>query len=246
MKTAEELYDGAETTEEIVVVDDTKGEPEVEATEDKTEETKTEVKDEPPASSEETQVPLSALTGERDRRQASEAETADLRAQLSESKKVEPTSVFEDEQKQRTEIIEEMKAEFATDANNRSFNQSQFYVGREIGKDVLDQKIEVFKTMVKNNPELHQRMAAAPSPFHELVDIVEQHDELAKMKDLPGYKAQLKAEARAEVKSEFEQEAKDKADLRATIPDSLTGDDSAGGIASKGSFTPPTAKELYD
>lgn len=245
MKTAEELYDSTETTEEIVVVDDTKGETEtVEAAPEKgeTPAEETVTKDASPASSKETQVPLSAMHGERDRRQAAEKENADLRAKIEEANKIDPTSVFEDESKFRNEL----SADFSQQLNNQSLNQSEFFAAREIGRTELDQKIGVFKTLAENNPELAQRFGNAVSPYHELIEIVDQHDEMDKMKDLDGYKAKLKAEARADVKAEIEKEVKDKADLRATIPDSLVGDDSAGGIASKGSFTPPTAKELYD
>lgn len=244
-KSAEELYDGAETTEEIVVVEEPKGEEEtkVEATEETQEaETKEETKDASPASVDETKVPISAMHGERDRRQAAEKENADLRAQIEESKKADPTSVFEDESKFRNEI----SADLSQQLTNQSLNQSEFFTARELGRDVLDQKISVFKELAKDNPELVQRFSNSVSPYHELVDIVNQHDELAKMKDLDGYKAKLRAEAKVEVKAEFEkeQEAKDK--LRDAIPDSLVGDASAGGISSKGSYEPPTAEELYN
>lgn len=244
-KSAEELYDGAETTEEIVVVEEPKGD---EPKEDPKDDPKEDPKDDSdgnggsPPPVDETKVPISAMHGERDRRQAAEKENADLRAQIEESKKADPTSVFEDESKFRNEI----SADLSQQLTNQSLNQSEFFVARELGRDVLDQKISVFKDLAKDNPELVQRFSNSVSPYHELVDIVNQHDELNKMKDLDGYKAKLRAEAKAEVKAEIEkeQEAKDK--LRDAIPDSLVGDASAGGISSKGSYEPPTAEELYN
>ena len=103
MKTAEELYDGKETTEEGIVVEEPKGEEETKQEETKEEsekeskeETKSEeeTKDESPSSVEETKVPISAMHGERDRRQAAEKENAELRAKIDESNKADPTSVF--------------------------------------------------------------------------------------------------------------------------------------------------------
>ena len=251
MKTAEELYDGKETTEEIVVVEEPKGEEETKQEETKeesekesTEETKSEeeTKDESPSSVEETKVPISAMHGERDRRQAAEKENADLRAKLEETNKTDPTSVFEDEAKFRTEI----STDFNKLLNNQSLNQSEFFTAREIGRDVLDQKIAQFKSMAENNPELAQRFANAISPYHELVDIVNQHDEMDKMKDLDGYKAKLKAEAKVEVKKELEAEIEAKKKLHDSLPESLVGDPSAGGLTSKGSFEEPSADELYN
>lgn len=246
--TEAELYDGKGTTEEIVVVDETKGEEETkdEATEETQDAKKEEeTKDESPSSVEETKettVPISAMHGERDRRQAAEKENVALKEKLEESNKTEPTSVFEDESKFRNELA----TDFNQQLTNHSLNQSEFFAARELGRDVLDQKIEAFKKLAEDNPELRQRFAIAVSPYHELVDIVNQHDELDKMKDLDGYKAKLKAEAKVEVKKELEKEIEEKEKLRKSIPDSLVGDDSAGGISSKGTFEKPTAEELYN
>ena len=241
--TEAELYDGKGTTEEIVVVDETKGEEETKDEEpEKETKSEEETKDESPSSVEEPKVPISAMHGERDRRQAAEKENVALKEKLEESNKTEPTSVFEDESKFRNELA----TDFNQQLTNHSLNQSEFFAARELGRDVLDQKIEAFKKLAEDNPELRQRFAIAVSQYHELVDIVNQHDELDKMKDLDGYKAKLRAEAKVEVKQELEKEIEEKEKLRKSIPDSLVGDASAGGISSKGSFEKPTAEELYN
>ena len=198
-------------------------------------------KDASPASEIETKVPISAMHGERDRRQAAEKERDELKAQLDESNKVEPTSVFVDEEKFRQEIASELNQKLT----NASLNQSEFFAGREFGKDVLEQKIEKFKTLIETNPDLKQRFVNAISPYHELVDIVDKHDELAKMDDLDAYKAKLKAEAKAEVKAELEKEAKDKTELRDSVPDSLVGDASVGGLESTDAEPLASAKDVY-
>jgi len=255
MKTADELYNSTGDTKEEIVIEDTTGvkdestdESKVKETETADAETDTKTEDKPksddvsPASGSETMVPVSAIHGERDRRKAAEGQRDELQSKLDEANKTPPTSVFEDETKWREEIT----AGFNQQLTNHSLNQSEFFAARELGREKLDKKIAIFKTLVETNPDLGQRFANAVSPYHELVDIVDQHDDLDKMKDIDAYKATLKAEARVEVKAEMEAEGKAKGDLLDSVPDSLVGDASKGGISSKGSFEPPTADELYN
>lgn len=249
MKDVEEIFDG-ETTEveeptgEVNSADAKPDTTDVVNDKKASEDTQTEdTKAASPAAEDETKVPLSAMHGERDRRKAAERERDEFKAQLTESNKAEPTSVFTDEAAFRTEI----QNDFNQSLTNQSLNQSEFFVADKIGRDVLDQKIEVFKTLVENNPEIRQRFANAVSPYHELVKIVDQHNEMDKMKDLDGYKAKLKAEAKAEVKAELEADGKAKTELRDSIPDSLVDETGKGGLDSKPtSFTPKTAAEVFD
>ena len=183
------------------------------------------------------------MHGERDRRKAAERERDEFKAQLADSKKTDPTSIFEDESKFRSELQTDLSQALV----NQSLNQSEFFVAREIGRDKLDQKIDIFKTLAENNPEIRQRFSNAVSPYHELIDIVNQHDEMGKMKDLDGYKAKLKAEAKAEVVAELEAQGKVKDELRDSVPDSLVNDTGKGGLDSKPtSFTPKTAEDIFD
>jgi hypothetical protein len=187
-------------------------------------------------------VPVAAITGERERRQAAEKERDELRAKLEETEKTPPTSVFTDEAKFREEISQS----FDHRLTNQSLNQSEFFAAREIGRDVLDAKIEVFKDLAENNAEIRARFAGAVSPYHELIDIVDQHEELEKMKDIDGYKARIRAEEREKIKAELEAEEREKAELRNTIPDSLVGDKSAGGLTGGTWDGPPSTEELFD
>lgn len=240
---AEDIFNGKEPEIEVVDTTDKTEEPtgEVEAKDESKDESKEETKEEvsSPDPKDETKVPLSAMHGERDRRKTAEKERDELKAQLEE--KTPLTSVFEDENKFRQEVQDD----FNQSLTNQALNQSEFFVADKIGREVLDKKIEAFKTLVETNPEIRQRFANAVSPYHELVSIVDQHDELAKMEDLPAYKATLKAEAKAEVKAELVAEGKAKDDLRESIPDSLTGDTSAGGLTSKDWGGPAKAKDVY-
>lgn len=200
--------------------------------------------DAPPASTDKTTVPLAALQDERDKRQSAQRERDELQTKLDESvKPTDQTSVFDDEAKFR----DELKSDFNAQLNNQRYNQSQYFVGKEIGEDVLATKVETFKTLAAANPALNQQIADSISPYHELVTIVEQHGELAKMNDLPAYKAQLKAEILAELKADSEKDETDKTKLRESIPESLAGEASAGKRESAQTiFTAPTAEELYD
>lgn len=240
----EELFDALPETELVVEekTEDATGEVKTEAADEaKPEETK-EVEELSPDPKSETQVPISAMHGERDRRKNAETERDELKAQLDKSNETPPTSVFEDEGKFREEVQSSVNSALL----NQSLNQSEFFAAKELGRDVLDQKIVVFKDLAKDNPQLREQFAGAVSPYHELVDIVDRHDELDKMKDLDGYKARLKAEAKAEVKVELEAEEKEKKDLRASIPGSLVGEASAGGLNSGDHEALASAEDTYN
>ncbi|MCH8294483.1 hypothetical protein IH992_25650 [Candidatus Poribacteria bacterium] len=231
---SDEVKPGEGETDTTKVVDDKTGSDDTEAGKKD---------DAPPASKDETQVPLAALQEQRDKRQAVERERDDLLAKLNKSEKPgELTSVFDDEAKFRSEL----QNDFDSQLNNQRYNQSQFFVEQDIGKDVLATKVETFKTLAAANPALTQQMANAISPYHEMVTIVDQHSELAKMQDLPAYKAQLKAEAKAEVLAEMKAGSDDSDKLRDSISDSLAGDASVGKRDSAAVHTPKTAEEVYN
>ena len=252
METPETIYDGEAPPADDKPADDAKptGEAEDKVEDDatsKVEDTPTDTEaekkdDAPPASTEGTTVPLAALQEQRDKRQSAERERDELKSKLDESvKPTDPTSVFDDESKFRDELT----SDFNTELNNQRYNQSQFFVEQDIGKEALAAKTETFKALAAANPALNQQIANAISPYHEMVTIVEQAGELAKMQDLPAYRATLKAEILAEIKADAEKGETDKTTLRDSIPDSLAGEASTGKREAADSFTQKTAKELY-
>lgn len=260
METPQTVYDGAPPADEKPaddkptgevdsdVTDDTKSDT-TDVVDDKTgsDDTKTddtEKKDDaPPASTDGTTVPLAALQEQRDKRQSAERERDDLKSKLdATTKPAETTSVFDDEAKFR----DELKSDFDAQLNNQRYNQSQYFVGREIGEDVLATKTETFKVLAAANPALNQQIANSMSPYHEMVKIVDQHGELDKMKDLDKYKAGIRAELLAEIKADSEKGETDKAKLRDSIPESLAGDSSVGKRTSSEGFTQKTAEEVYN
>lgn len=258
MKTAESIYNGevntdvsdaTETTdiqEKISETADTELKGETETKIDKAPaEADIETGDASPASKNgETTVPLSAMHGERDRRKNAERERDELRSKLDSADTIEAkkTSVFDDESKFRDEIT----GDFNRTLNNQRYNQSQFFAERDIGKDELSVKVDTFKQLVAENPTLNTQINDAPSPYHEMIKIVDQHADFDKIKDIDSYKDKLRAEVRAEVKKELQAEIEGNGKLRNSIPESLVNDASAGGIDTARGFTPKTAEELYN
>jgi len=247
METMEQLLDGKKPEIEVVESTGVKAE-ESEAEEDKTtevEETKAEKEEEsPPDSESDTTIPVAIARDERNKRQAVEKERDALQAQIAEANKTPPTSVFEDEAK----FLQELDSRVNQSMTDSRLDVSEFFAAREFGREVLDQKIGIYEELVKdgNNQELKRRASSSVSPFHELVAIVDERDELDKMKDIDGYRAKIRAEERAAVKAELEKEEEDKRKLRDSVPDSLVGDPSAGGLTSTDADTPATPEDLYN
>lgn len=217
-----------------------------EATAD-TEKQPTPASEAPPASKKDSadtddKIPKAAFIDQRKRRQSAERERDELRTKLDDIDKAEPTSVWTDEGKFR----DEMKRDFDQALMNQTLNTSQFYVEREITKPVLEEKIETFRSLAADNPSLLTRFKEAISPYHELVQIVDQHGELDKMKDLDSYKATLLAEAKVQATKEIKADLDGKAKLRESIPKSLVDEPSAGSVESGSWGGPPTAESIYN
>jgi hypothetical protein len=204
-------------------------------------ETKAKVQ-EPPSGSDETRVPLAALTGERERRQEAQREAEELRAKLAalETKKPAP-SVFEDEKG----FVESLKTDFDSKLINDRLNLSEALAVREFGAEKVKAASAWFKEAATKNPSLADRFRSAPLQFHAVVDMHAEHIELEKMKDLPAYKAQIRAEVEAEVKAKLEADLKEKQKLRDSIPTSLAGDASKGGLKGAAWAGPTPDEEIY-
>jgi hypothetical protein len=179
-----------------------------------------------PEDASENLVPLRAVMSERDKRQKLEAELAELR---SKAEPVEPTSVFENEQQFRSELVNDVNLSLT----NASLNQSQFFAEREFGKEVMAKKIEAFRGIVEQRPILAERFSQAISPFHELVDIVNEFEELDRMQNMDEYKDNLRKEIRAELEKELQGELQEEiekdAKKRNAITPSLAKSGSAAG-----------------
>lgn len=246
MQTDKEIFDGEEPEVE------TKVEPEVETEEKPTGEEQAaapekeaakaedESPDESSPDSEKSTVPITALHGERDRRKAAEDRARELEEQLK-SKKTDPTSVFEDENKFRDEIMSEIRNERLRDR----LELSEKFARKFHGNEVVDEAMDWFIPAAKESPLLQQKFNEAGNDVDKVVELYKAHLEAEKLEDIDAVKAKLKEEAKAEVLKELEAKNSEKSKLRDSIPESLAGDASAGGLSSQ-QFHQPSDEELFD
>ena len=250
MSTMEDIFDETEAVttesepepEKVEVETESKVDETQTATEDVTGEKQVEESTSDESPSTESTVPITALHGERDRRQAAERELEALRAA---QPQVEPdplTSVFESEEG----FVQDLEGKFNEALVNRTLNESQFHAEQKYGAEELAAKVETFKQMASENPQYAQQFAQSVSPYFTLVDLVDKHQEVEAMKDVDGYRAKIEAEVRQKVLKELEDKDVSAADLKSSIPDSLAGDDSKGGLSSAPWSGPASVESIYD
>jgi hypothetical protein len=183
---------------------------------------------------------LKAVLDEREKRQAAQKELEELRKQIAANQPAKPkTSVLEDEGKFRNELLDDMETRLVNDR----LNMSQALAEREFGKDVIAEKVKAFRELASQNPELRNRFSAAPLPYHELVSIVDKHNEVKEMENVDAYREKLRAEIRAELLKESEAKAAGVEQTRKSITPSLAGKRSAGGVAASNS--PLTLDDVF-
>jgi hypothetical protein len=208
------------------------------ATEEKTDETETpetvakeEVSTtEPKTEPEQTMVPMAGLKAERVKRQALEKQVQEFEANKA---KTPAPDIFENQEAYTSHMTQKFdKAMF-----NERANQSEFFARREF-KD-LDSKVEQYQALLADNPSLGGQVQSAVSPYHEIVDIVDRHEKMARMENIDDFEAKTRAEIEVKVRAEIKAEMEGKADAsqktRDSIPTSLVGESSKGGIGK----TPP-------
>ena len=181
---------------------------------------------EPKTEDEPQSVPLTALMAERDKRQALQKQVDDFNAKKAD----EPMpDIFEDQTGYTDRLTQQMNQAMF----NERANTSEFYARREYPD--LDAKIEAFKVLADNNQALKDQIQGAVSPYHEMVDIVDKHDKLAKMDNIEEFEKTTRAEIEAKVRAEIAEEMKGKTDadkqLRDSIPTSLVSEASKGTVA---------------
>ena len=186
---------------------------------------------------------VTAVMAEREKRQKAEKRLEELEAKLNTEDKKDPTSVFEDEGTFRKELLTDVEQT----SLNTLYNISQSLAEREFGKDVVAEKIDNFKALAKENPELHAEIRESSLPYHTMIDIVDRHAEAEKLKDPEAYKAQIEAEMRVKVRKELEEEAAQKAAEDAKKRDAIS--PSIASAQSKGGVKPETsligAEDVY-
>lgn len=198
----------------------------------KEEDSTTEPKTEP----EQTMVPMAGLKAERVKRQALEKQLQDIEA----NKPKEPApDIFENQEAYTSHMTQKFdKAMF-----NERANQSEFFARREF-KD-LDSKVEAYQALLADNPALGSQVQSAVSPYHEIVSIVDKHQKMERMENIDDWEASKTAELEVSIRAKIEAEMQGKADAsqatRDSIPTSLVGESSKGGI---GKTPPPENSSL--
>ena len=251
MSTMEDIFDETETVKTEPEPEPEKVEVEAESKVDETQTESEEVTGEDKPAEEtapdksplsESTIPLTAFHGERDRRQAAERELEALKAAQPQPEPDPLTSVFESEEG----FVTDLETKFNSALVNRTLNESQFHAEQKYGAEELAQKVETFKQMASENPQYAQQFAQSVSPYFTLVDLVDKHQEVEAMKDVDGYRAKIEAEVRQQVLKELEDKGKSAENLKSSIPDSLAGDDSKGGISSEAWSGPDPIESIFD
>lgn len=239
------LGEAEDTTVEEVVVETVEptGETEVEAKEVEVETTETveETVVEPPSTSE-TTIPITAFHGVRD-------ELKDLKTQFDTYKTEhpvetpEPTSIFDDEGKARAELRDEVLGE----VNNTLFNHGLNSAYREFDDvDMVNKAVEWAKSEAVASPFLVKQFdgVSLMDLPRKAVEVYQQEQSRAELENPDELKARLREEVKAELLAEKTTTEEDKEALRASIPKTLVGDASKGGIKSTDYAGPPELESI--
>ena len=172
-------------------------------------------------------VPLAAVMAERSKRQAVEAELAEL-------KKTPPAPV-PDVLENQSEFVNHLKTDMTQQFNSKLEQQSEFFARREFGDEALDNDLKVFEEIVTT--EMYNEVVNSPSPYHAIHEKVEKYQKTKEMENIDEWQAKKEAEIRAKVEAEIkektEKEIQEKENLRNAIPTSLAGKPSAGALNGK-------------
>ena len=82
-------------------------------------------------------------------------------------------------------------------AVNERFNLSEFMARKEF---------TAYEALVESNPALQQQLISAPSPYHEMVDIVDKHERVSAMENIDEWEAKKTAEIEQKVRQQIEAE----------------------------------------
>lgn len=168
-----------------------------------------------PTPPQENTVPLTAVLDERRKRQALEAELAELKQQR------EPEKVPDviDNPNEYTNYVSQKIDQGMVQAR---ISMSQEFMRMQDSE--YDAKEAEFLEMAQQNPQLGQQLVQHAMPAKFVVETVDKARELKRMDNVDEYKAQLRAEVEAQVRKELEleiQAEKEKASQMSKLKPSL-------------------------
>lgn len=238
------LNDGDPVAEvETEVVTETTETTEVKADETETTETvesTTEATTAPEADPEPTTVPLKALHAERGKRQALEKQVQEMQAQ---QPKTPAPDIFENQEAYTKYITQQMDDRLF----NERANMSEHFARRDTPD--LDSKMETYQALLLENPALRDQVSQSPMPWQEMVSIVDKHEKMEKMENIDEWEASKTAELEVSIRAKIEAEMQGKADAskatRDSIPTSLVGESSKGGIGKTPAPGPSSLSTIF-
>ena len=184
---------------------------------------KPEVEPDPEPSPDSETVPIAVMHGERDRRQTAEGRVKELEAQLTR------------EEPERVSVLEDEDAAFAA-ADKRAadtLSSKLFAEGEAIAvelhdQETVDQAYDWANSAIKTNPFLAEQLTGV-SEIRQHREVVKLHKSFLAQAELENPET-LRDKIKAEVKAEMEAEAAGKKKVTDSIPKSLVGESSKGGL----------------
>lgn len=170
---------------------------------------------------------VKAVMTEREKRQAAERELAELRKKLeTEEREQKPkTSVFDNEDDFRSELLQE----FELERQNDRYAMSKALAVDKFGEAEVDKAMETFKGLVESDSEVGKRIFESPLPYFEMMKVVEKHEKAKELENIDDYREKIRAEEREKVRKELEAEQDAKAKKREGLTPSLASARSSGG-----------------
>lgn len=182
-------------------------------------------------------VPMAAYLAERGKRQDAERALAEGTKPKEEEAKVDP---LEDPDGFSNKISKE------TDTKLNA--QSHYFAEREFGKEKMTAAMESYQKIV--TPELHAKVMQHPSPYHAMVEAVDEHNKAEEIGDLDTWKEQererIRAEERQKVIDEMKEQKDEEDELRDSIPGSLAQKPSQGSLKGTDWDGPTSHEDIYD
>ena len=184
-------------------------------------------------------VPLAALRGERDRRQAVEAELEALKADKTPdattevAPKQELPSIYDGEGAFQESLTGLIKNTVRQEAFNERLKTSQIKAVAEFGEEKVQAALNRMTPEMAKTPAYVERFRSSLEPFMEIVAMSDDLDKAEKLTDpeyVSKWEAEKEKEIEARIRSELEGKAAEENALDDAIPDSLSGSGSAGNL----------------
>lgn len=245
MDDLETLLDGEDKTEIEVVESEPTGdkapdEPEKVESESESEEKSEDKTDSSPEPSKETEA-NPELDGVHKELSRVRNLNRELKTKLeSQQEKPKLTSPFEDEEKFTSEIDSRIDSQVMA----AELRLSEKYARKAHGDELVDSAIDWFQEIAKDSPLLLKKFHDSGNDVDEVVDLYNKNLKAQKLEDLPAYEAEIEARIRKQVEEELKGKSDKDKELKDSIPASLVGEDSKGGLKGSDWEGPPDLESI--